>query len=377
MEGKLEVIVAGGGVAGLEAAFALRELAGARVAVTVVSAEAEFVYRPLAVREPFTEVPPERYALREVIADAGAEHVHDSFRWLDPQRRTMHTRGGRELGYDALVLALGARARPYFRRATTLRYGHLREQLAELAGAVERRELRRLAVVIPSRVGWPLPVYELCLLVARHARERDLELEITLATREEAPLAWFGARAAEAVAEVLDEAGIRLVTGVRCEIPAAGVLSVRPGMTEIECDRVVAAPQLYGPSTPGVPKRARDGFISIDPHCQVRGLLGVYAAGDATDFPVKFGAVAGQQADAAAASIAALVGACDEPPPFQPVIHGVLAGGHRPLYLSAHLIGEHAYRSELETTPCWRLPTRLAAPHLASYLDSRQRAPAS
>ena len=377
MEERFEVVVTGAGVAGLEAAFALRELAGPRVGVTVISDEPEFVYRPLAVREPFTDVPAERYALADVIGDAGAEHLHDSFSWLEPGSNLVHTRGGRELSYDALLLALGARARPYFRHARTLAYGRLSHQLSELLAEVERGTLQRLVAVVPSRMGWPLPVYELCLLLAAGARERARELEVTLATREEAPMAWFGAPAAEAVADALHRSGVRLITGVRCEVPDPGLVSVRPGVSAIECDCVVAPPQLYGPSTPGVPKRARDGFISVDGHCRVRGLLGVYAAGDATDFPVKFGAVAGQQADAAAASIAALAGAPVTPAPFHPVIHGVLRGAREPLYLSAHLIGGHAYRSEVDTTPRWRLPTRLAAPHLASYLDSRERASAS
>jgi sulfide:quinone oxidoreductase len=49
----LQVLVAGGGVAGLEALLALRDLAGERVELTLLSPEAEFVYRPMAVAEPW------------------------------------------------------------------------------------------------------------------------------------------------------------------------------------------------------------------------------------------------------------------------------------------------------------------------------------
>jgi hypothetical protein len=49
----LQVLVAGGGVAGLEALLALRDLAGGRVELTLLSPEEEFVYRPMAVAEPF------------------------------------------------------------------------------------------------------------------------------------------------------------------------------------------------------------------------------------------------------------------------------------------------------------------------------------
>lgn len=376
MDGKLEVVIAGGGVAGLEAAFALQALAAQRVNVTLLSAEARFRYRPLGVSEPFTDAPALDYSLAEIVAAAGAEHVADSFRWLDPGNRMLHTRRGRELGYDAVLLALGARPGSHFKHALTLEYTRLAEHLAALIGELEQGRLRTLAALIPSRTGWPLPVYELCLRLARAARERDAELEITLATQEEAPLEWFGSSAAKAVAELLDEAGIVLHTGVSCEAPAPGLVSFRPGLNDLEVDCVIASPQLYGPSTPGVPKRARGGFVSVDSFCRVREILGVYAAGDATDFPVKFGAVAGQQADTAAAGIAAAAGADVEPAAFQPVIEGSLLGGARPLYMSAHLMGSHAHRSQVARGGAGH-PARLAARYLAAYLDSPERAAAS
>ena len=45
----LRVLVAGGGVAGLEALLALTDMAAARVDITLLSPQEDFVYRPLAV----------------------------------------------------------------------------------------------------------------------------------------------------------------------------------------------------------------------------------------------------------------------------------------------------------------------------------------
>ena len=50
----MKVLIAGGGVAGIEALLALRDLAGDRVDVTVVAPTPEFVYKPLAVQSPFS-----------------------------------------------------------------------------------------------------------------------------------------------------------------------------------------------------------------------------------------------------------------------------------------------------------------------------------
>jgi sulfide:quinone oxidoreductase len=374
MADRLEVAIAGAGVAGLEATFALQALAGDLVSVTLIDPGEEFVYRPLVVREPFTRAPAQRYPLAAIAADAGATLICDAFRWLDAPARVLHTRGGRAVAYDALVLALGARPRAPFRHATTIDINRLGDHVGELLTEIERGEIRSLAAVIPSSRGWPLPMYELALMIAHRVRDRGIELELTVATPEEAPLALFGATVTEAVGHLLDEAGINVIAGVSCEVPSPGVVSLRPGFATVEADRVIALPRLFGPSTPGLPKRARDGFIAVDTHCRVRGVDAVYAAGDATDFPLKFGSVAGEQADTAAAAIAQAAGAEVDAPPFRPVVHGVLLNGGRPLYVSAHLVGDHSRRSEASAAPTWGLPTKLAARYLAPYLDARDRA---
>src|SRR5437763_4017370 len=103
-----KVLIVGGGVAALEATLALCDLAGDRVATTLLAPEPEFVYRPMRVREPFALSSARRYPLGEIARDLGAELVQDSFKWLDPTAGVVHTEGEQELAYDALVLALGA-----------------------------------------------------------------------------------------------------------------------------------------------------------------------------------------------------------------------------------------------------------------------------
>jgi hypothetical protein len=73
----------------------------------------------------------------------------------------------------------------------------------------------------------------------------------------------------------------------------------------------------------------------------VRELERAYAAGDATDFAIKLGGIAAQQADTAAQAIAALAGAPVEPKPFHAEIQAILLGADKPLYLSAHVTGDH------------------------------------
>ena len=94
--------------------------------------------------------------------------------------------------------------------------------------------------------------------------------------------------------------------------------------------------------------------------------------GTRTDFPVKFGGIAAQQADAAAASIASLAGAPTEPTPFDGIVHGVLLSGRKQgrLYFTARIEGGLALESRIsDTTPTWTPEAKIAARYLGPYLD--------
>src|ERR1022692_1045245 len=105
----LEVVIAGGGVAALETALALHDLAGDRVKLTLLAPAADFVYRPVAVLEPFARMPPRRLPLAKVAAELNATLEHGTLAAVDCERRVLHTDGERELRYDALMVAVGAR----------------------------------------------------------------------------------------------------------------------------------------------------------------------------------------------------------------------------------------------------------------------------
>ena len=370
----LRTLIAGGGVAALEAALALRDLAGDRVSITLLAPEPEFTYRPMRVREPFGYSMAKSYPLAAIAGDIGADFVQDAFRRLDSDRSTVHTEQGAALEYDALLLALGARMRPAFSHGLTIDDRQLDEQLHGLIQDVEGGYVRSLAFVAPSPMPWPLPIYELALMTARRAYDMEIELAITIVTPEDAPLAVFGTKVSEAMGRLLPSRGIETILSARSEVPEPGHVAIHPGNRSLHADRIVALPQLFGPSVPGVPLGASGGFIPVDAHCAVPHLERVWAAGDATDFPIKHGGIAAQQADTAAEAIAALAGAEVEPKRFHPEIHSVLLAADKPLYLSAHVTGGHGTSSEISDTPTWSPPTKIAAKYLAPYLESRDPA---
>jgi sulfide:quinone oxidoreductase len=362
----LDVVIAGGGVAGLEALLALHKLAGPRVSIDLLAPEDEFVYRPLSVAEPFKLAQPARVDIAELAAGHGARYRRDAVTSVDPSRRTLHAESGRTLRYDALVLAVGARPVEAVHGALTFRgpadvaaFGRLLEEL-------ERGRVRSVAFALHSGVRWPLPLYELALLSAAHLQGRKVEW--MLVTHEKAPLEVFGARASDAVAELLGEAGIEIVTSRVPRRVTRGRLVLDDG-GELDADRVVALPELRVPIIPGVP-RGPGGFVPTDGIGRVKGLKHVFAAGDATSFPIKQGGLAAQQADTVAAMIASSAGAPVEPPPPDLLLRAALLTGSAPRFLRARLSDREA-TSTAGQSVLWWPPGKIAARYLAPYIAGR------
>jgi sulfide:quinone oxidoreductase len=363
----MRLLVAGGGVAALEAVIALRELAEERVSVELLSPKAEFAYRPLAVAEPFGSDAIMRYDLLSMADDLGATFRLGTLHEVDAPNRVVRTTRGEELSWDALFVAVGARMGIGIEGAVTVKgpgyTGRFRTVIKEL----EDRRLRRVTFAVPAGTSWPLPLYELALMTAELVRKRGLrKVELRFVTPEAAPLELFGGRASHAVRTMLDERGIELYTG---HYPAA---AEEDGLALVprEEGRVVSLPRLRGPEIPGLPADA-GGFIPIDVHGRVRGLEGVYAAGDAADFPIKQGGIATQQADAAAEAIAAASGAPLEPQPFRPVLRGLLLTGETPRFMRAEVSGGRGEDWEVSESALWWPPSKIAGRYLSPYMGVR------
>src|SRR3712207_7253387 len=119
----LHVMVAGGGVAGLETLMALRDLAGARVRLTLLTPEEDFVYRPMAVAAPFARGRARRIALDEVLARLSVQRRRTTLEEVDPERRAVYTSREEGLEYDALAVATGGRSEPALAYGTQQRLG--------------------------------------------------------------------------------------------------------------------------------------------------------------------------------------------------------------------------------------------------------------
>lgn len=361
------VLIAGGGIAALEAALALRADALDLVDVEVLAPDGEFVYRPLATAAAFHAAETARFPLRTLVEDAGARLRPGRLVSVDADPHRVTTDAGEVLEYDALVLALGAVPRPAIPGAVTFAGPGDEAALGEVLEAAVTGAVEKLVFALPSNVGWPLPAYELALLTAGYLDDAGATgAEVVVVTPEDAPLGAFGGQASDAVAEVLRFRGVELVLGTVPLSFADRTLRVAPNGDGIPADAVVAMPRLEGPHIAGVTADV-DGFVPVDSYGAVIGLDDVWAAGDLTTFTVKQGGIAAQQADAAAAAIAARAGADVEPVPFRPVLRGLLLTGLVPRYLRGGEPGDSA----ADTEPLWWPPTKIVGRHLSPFLAAR------
>jgi sulfide:quinone oxidoreductase len=363
----LRAVIAGGGVAGLEAVLALSTLARGLVEVELLAPTDEFVYRPMLVAEPFGAADVLRINLERVARDTGARHIKDALVSVDPGARTVGTASGNTLGYDALLIALGANPVEAVPGALTFSGEGERRRFAELLTTLGRRGTKRLAFVVPRAASWSIAAYELALLTAAERDARRLEgVEITLVTHEAAPLDLFGSAASQLVAARLEEAGVSVRLSSLVDRFEAGKLHLQADGA-VTVDAAVALPALEVPPVPGLPQR-QNGFVQTDTAMHVDGLEAVWAAGDATWFPIKQGGLAAQQADVAARSIAVRAGAHVPIEPFQPVLRAALITGGAPEFFRTPLAGAQGGVAGVGHALWWP-SAKLAGKYLTPYIS--------
>ena len=300
--------------------------------------------------------------------NAGASFSLGELVGVDAERREAHTSVG-DLPYDVLLVACGAVPAVAVPGALTFRGPADTDRMRRLLEEISAGAVRRIAFVVPSGSVWSLPIYELALMTAAYAREHKLDVELALVTPEEEPLQLFGDAASRAVRGLLDESGIAVHTATYpSEVVDGGLALIPEG--GLAADRVVALPLLRGPRLDGLPQ-TRDGFIPVDEYGRVRDLEDVFAAGDITNFPVKQGGIAAQQADTVAAVIAASAPApTSHPQPFRPVLRGLLLTGGQPRYFRQEITRGVGEAATISPEPLWWPPGKIVGRYLAPFLGA-------
>jgi sulfide:quinone oxidoreductase len=364
------VVIVGGGVGAIEAALAVRALAGPVPTIDLISPTDTFVYRPLTVTEPFGAAPSAALPLAALHETHDVRHMQAKVAAIHADAHELELDGGDRVGYDALLVAIGARPQAWLDGAVTFRGHHDVQAVKDVLAGIREGRIDDLAFAAPAGPSWALPLYELALLTAAWIADEGItNINLSLSSHEADPLSDFGPAASKTVRDLFGDRGVRLhqaqATGY-----ARGILTL-DREPDIRADAVITMAELTGNPLPGLPS-TDEGFIPTDELAAVTGVEDVWAVGDATNYPVKQGGLAAQQADTAATAIAAKLGVPVTPEPADPVMRGLLLTG----VTSAYLRGDKA-SSDAAFDPLWWPPTKLAGRYLAPYLaDHHQLDPA-
>lgn len=388
------VCVVGAGTGGLEGLLRARRVLGPGAELRLIAPEREFRYRPMDARAPFSPAQERGIGIAELAGHAGAEWVQGHAVSVSEADREVLTRDGDTIGFDHLLLALGGSSR------RTLRQGHVWERgsdpgfLDETIAQIAAGSVRSIAVVAPRGVRWPLPAYELALVLAWCAA--GTEARVTLITAEEHPLGALGRDATDAVTHELDAAGVETITGAEPvddlegdrvsadptrvvllpEQPAdlAASLVGRPsdparvsidGGSRAEFDRLISLPTVQGPNLAGVATDAA-GFIEVDRALRVCGSERTWAVGSCIAAALEHSALSAGQADAAIAAIAVDLGVATVDRSIAPELTGMLLTGRRRAWLEENPPGTRQPSTRCLWWPTGRAVGRTLAEQIAA-----------
>ena len=127
------IVIAGGGVAALEACLALRErLSAADLDITLLSPGRALRLPPALGPQPFSGISRWSVALATFAADQDVTVVHDALTAVAPHARVAVTGAGDEIPYDMLLVATGGHAADAVHGALTFRGAGEGEAIREL-----------------------------------------------------------------------------------------------------------------------------------------------------------------------------------------------------------------------------------------------------
>ena len=109
------VLIAGSGVAAVEAVLALRHLAGRNFEINLLAPEHALEHRPASVATPFGLGAPPPLDLHQLARRYDVELVQDELLAVDPAAHAARLASGARWPYDHLLIAVGARPSPRLR----------------------------------------------------------------------------------------------------------------------------------------------------------------------------------------------------------------------------------------------------------------------
>ncbi|MCC6329259.1 MAG: FAD-dependent oxidoreductase [Acidobacteria bacterium] len=349
------ILIVGGGFAGLVAAEKLAASVGRSHQITLVAPNRNFTFYPALVELAFGECETSdiSFDLARKLSSIGVRFVQGELIRINEGLRTAVVAGedfNGEIAYDHLMIAMG-------RRLATEKVAGFFEHSHHILGlnaaarfgkALEEFHEGTIVVGMCPSARLPVPVCETAFALARRFESKlgDGSVKIKAIFPESLSSAFGGADLHRQLESAFEKYKIAVLYDVPIsEITPSEVVSEQKH--RIEYDLLMLVPPFRGQAilnylgiTDG------DDFVKVDDRMKVHGLNNTYAAGDIVAFSgPKFAHMAVRQAEVAAANIAAELNGEERQRTYYHEIAAVIdAGGPDSIYLHYGIWDDHLHR---------------------------------
>jgi len=283
------IVVIGGGFAGLAAAAAAaRRLdeagaSAANVKITLINRDPWHVIRVRAYEQDLSDT---RVALADVLEPIGAELVVGEVSAIDAAGRTVRIGADKTLAYDRLVLAPGSQlqmpdipglAQHAFSVDTYREGERLNQHLAGLGHRPASPGRDTVVVVGAGLTG----IEAACEMPEKLKRAGVRGGRVIIADGQPHIGSNMGDEARTVIEKALSDLGIEMRPGIRVEAVDAGGVTLSGGERIATETLVWAGGMRASPLAAMLPvERDRFGRVPVDECMRVKGVAGVFAAGD-------------------------------------------------------------------------------------------------
>ena len=309
------ILIAGGGFGGLITAEILSERLGNEHQITLVAPNRMFTFYPKLVQVAFGALSPDeiRFDLESRLRELKVHFIQGKVVSIDAYSGNVDVVGedfNGELAYDFLVLAMGPKLAideiPGFFENSN----HLLGVNPALRFGDAIRDFRAGNIVLGMCPGSRLPVAvcETAFALARKFKDELATETANIRVMFPGSLdeAFGGARVSAEVEKAFSRHGINVLYDISIsEVTSEDVYSTEGH--RIQHDLLMLMPPFKGHEIfRSLGAADKNDFIQVDGHMRVKGLLNVFAVGDAVAFSgPKFGHMAVRQAQVAAANLVA------------------------------------------------------------------------
>jgi len=307
------ILVAGGGFAGIVAAELLARKLGREHDIRLISRSKQFVFYPALVRLAFGECAAEEieFNVRESMADRKIRFIEGEVARIYPSEKRITIAHGDVEGnvhYDYLVLALGRRLKTesvagYFDHANHL----LTPSAAKKFGSALDKFKKGTAVIgYCEGARLPVPVFETAFALSRKLEREGhrADCQIKIVVNESLDGMFGGVEISESLVESMTQHGIELINNFSIGSLTADAVIATDGRV-LNYDLNMILPPFCGPGAlVGTNLDDDQGYVVVDTTMKASKCESIYAIGDCVSLPgPKMGHMAVRQARVAAENL--------------------------------------------------------------------------